>query len=142
MQNLISRTFISVSLLCISGVSLANNITVYRWVDENNVVHFSQNQPGHNNYTELTLANFEKNKPKMVAQKVKSDRVSNKQASPQSLNSDSNKCEEAKANVKTLKAYDNIQYTDSTGTVQVLSDLEKSQQLEINEKHVEVYCAQ
>ena len=37
------------SLLTIYFVTsaVAQNVTVYRWVDKNNVVHFSQHQPNH-----------------------------------------------------------------------------------------------
>lgn len=122
-------------LLCLSGWCLADNVTVYRWVDENNVVHFSQHQPKHDNYTELTMSNIVK--PQVETSKATGQ---NGIEEPIKLLPSTEKCEEAKANVRTLKAYDKIQYTDQKGTVLVLSEQEKGQQLEINEKLVEVYC--
>ena len=44
------------------GYAMADNVTVYRWVDSNNVVHFSQHQPKHDNYTELSMSNVVKAK--------------------------------------------------------------------------------
>ena len=54
---------------------------------------------------------------------------------------DSNKkCDEAKANIKTLSTFDKIQYTDNARKVNVLNEIEKTQQLEISKKQEEVYC--
>ncbi|GLX80054.1 hypothetical protein tinsulaeT_33940 [Thalassotalea insulae] len=126
-------------LLCVSGMSFADNFTVYRWVDKNNVVHFSQNQPSHDNYTELTLSNLEKKPEKDTVAEKTQDQQQTTQEDQTDLN---NKCQEAKTNLNTLKGFDNIQYTDSNGAAKVLSEVEKSQQIAINEKYVEVYCEQ
>ncbi len=137
MHQLIDIKKIGYVLLCFSSVSLANNVTVYRWVDKNNIVHYSQHQPAHDNYTELTMSNVAKKKnesPSANAQEEKNEDIA--------IASSSNKCEEAKANVRMLKAYDKIQYTDAQGTVQVLTEQEKTQQLQINETKEEVYCNQ
>ncbi|WP_286235276.1 DUF4124 domain-containing protein [Thalassotalea sediminis] len=130
-------TLILTALLLNSTV-FADNITVYRWVDKNNVVHFSQHQPEHNNYTELSLSAIPKTpEPIAVPQKEEQENTkSDEQVVTESLD----KCEAAKENVRTLEQYDNIQYTDESGNLKVLTDVEKSQQLEINKKQVEVYC--
>lgn len=116
--------------------SMADNVVVYRWVDSNNVVHFSQHQPEHDDYTELSMSNIVKPKQENsseVAEKTIQD--------PINITPTPDKCEEAKANVSTLKGFDKIQYTNAKGELQVLSEQEKIQQLAINEKQVEVYCA-
>ncbi|MDO6427809.1 DUF4124 domain-containing protein [Thalassotalea sp. 1_MG-2023] len=133
---------LTISTMLSSTLSYADNVTVYRWVDKNNVVHFSQHQPEHNNYTELSLAAIPKSvsTPKVsdtTVQKPKTKTTSNTKAIE---NETIDKCTEAKANVHTLQSYDNIQYTDGNGELKVLSATEKSQQLAINEKQVEVYC--
>jgi len=128
-------SILAVSSLSISALTMADDVTVYRWVDENNVVHFSQHQPSHNNYTELSMSNVVRKKddtPKNEKETI---------AEPLNLTPSKEKCEEAKANVRTLKAYDKIQFTDGQGKIQVLNAQEKLQQLAINEKQVEVYCA-
>lgn len=131
----------------ITAVSSAQNVTVYRWVDEKNVVHYSQHQPKHNDFTELTLSVLAKpksqqaNVSKSADNKVNSLNVlSKKREALTQSDASKSKCEQAKSNVTTLKNYDNIQYTDESGEIKVLSDLEKEQQLAINEKQVEVYC--
>ncbi|GHG02364.1 DUF4124 domain-containing protein [Thalassotalea marina] len=137
------------SLLTIYFVTsaVAQNVTVYRWVDKNNVVHFSQHQPNHNDYTELSLSVFNKTNTKLPKDDKSPAASGNSKGTQGNVNTNStkvdatkSKCDEAKANVATLKNHDNIQYTDENGQVQVLTELEKKQQLAINEKQVEVYC--
>ena len=51
----INLIFIILSFITFFSTNvLAKDIPIYRWVDENNVVHFSQSQPKDDNYTELT----------------------------------------------------------------------------------------
>ncbi len=128
-------------LIVMSAPTLAAEITVYRWVDEKNVVHFSQHQPSHDNYTELTMVEA----LKASAKKVAADPVEEPKQIAVAQSSTvkerfKQKCEEAQANVKTLKAFDNIQTTDADGTTRMLSKEEKKQQLTLSNKQVEVYC--
>lgn len=114
---------------------MAENVIVYRWVDNNNIVHFSQHQPEHDDYTELSMSNVVK------TQKDNSSDVEEKTIdAPINIGPTPDKCEEAKANVNTLKGFDKIQYTNAKGELQVLTEQEKVQQLAVNEKQVEVYC--
>ncbi|MGB1261542.1 MAG: hypothetical protein ACPG52_01425 [Cognaticolwellia sp.] len=139
----------TLSLLFVSlvsfNVSAAEKLTVYRWIDKENVVHFSQNQPTHDNYTEISMSN---NKNAVA--------MDNKASSEDSENSDfansgvensaddatKDKCTNARNNLETLEEFTKIQYKDENGKLQILSDLEKKQQLEMNKKQVEVYCTQ
>ena len=125
---------IGIILAVVSFVSSATNITIYRWVDEKNVVHFSQQQPKHDNYTELSMA-----APK-PATNIKKTAINSPEEAPIASASSQSECEKAKANVKTLNGYDKIQYTGNDGQVKILGDEQKKQQLEINKKQVEVYC--
>jgi len=121
--------------LIFSTFCFADSLTVYRWVDKNNVVHFSQHQPAHDNYTEMSLANSNipindtVNAPDEIETEV-----------PIDISSTPDKCEEARANISTLKTFERIQFTDASGKVQVLDDKAKELQLQINEKQLELYC--
>lgn len=121
--------FVSVAFL-----SSASNVTIYRWIDSNNVVHFSQQQPEHDDYTELSMSAPKRN--------ISSEKVEpvTKTETPLAVEGSKDKCEEAKANVQTLTTYDKIQYKDTDGKVKVLDATQKQQQIEINKKQVEVYC--
>lgn len=115
-------------------------ITVYRWVDDKNIVHFSQHQPSHDNYTEITMVEALKAKAKEVKaveqepapQKVVQSNVVKDRYSV--------KCEEAKSNVQTLVNFDKIQTTDDKGNVRFLTKEDKEKQLELSRKQVDLYC--
>ena len=128
---------ISLGLVLLLPLSdcLADNVQVYRWVDENNIVHFSQYQPKHNNFTELMMYSSKNVKDNnMPSQDSPSTPVN--VAQPAS----SEKCEEAKSNVSTLENFDLIQYKNTEGEVQVLTKEEKAEQLTINKKNVDTFC--
>lgn len=143
----------SISLFLITLVyfnaSAAEKLTVYRWIDKENVVHFSQNQPSHDDYTEISMANNKKssatinkdNSPEtplpndnLVAESKVEKEVSNDDLSKE-------KCRTALENIKTLQNFDTIQYKDENGKAKVLSALAKQQQLAINTTQSDVYCS-
>jgi len=124
--------------LMFSTFCCAENLTVYRWVDKNNVVHFSQHQPAHDNYTEMSLANISAPKSNNVMLPKESE---SETEVPIKISPTPNKCEEAKANIRTLKAFEKIQFTDVSGKVQVLDDKAKELQLQINEMQLKLYCS-
>lgn len=88
---------------------LANSVVIYRWVDKNNVVHFSQNQPATANYTEVVMANssrpnLQKNN---IAKPIIPSTVTSKNNVSKKLTADSSEqCEEAKKNLETLVGFD------------------------------------
>lgn len=138
-----------IQLFLILGILGTNNVfaeqlTVYRWVDENNIVHFSQHQPSHNNYTEINMANnTRQSRVPKASQDVTPERleqISTSLNGQQPSAKTSALCQSAKDNLEILQEFDNIRYKDADGKTQVLSKLEKKQQLEMNTKQVEVYC--
>jgi hypothetical protein len=127
------------------GHSFASELMVYRWVDENNVVHFSQHQPVGNEYTEFLVSN--QSKIISRADDIGSSSISDKNLAldkseantPSTINM-SEQCKEAKENLSMLLGFDKVQYTNDKGIKQLLNEQEKKQQLEINKKRTEVYC--
>jgi hypothetical protein len=133
--------FIIVTLFTFQALS--SELTVYRWVDKNNVVHFSQYQPVGDDYTEFIISNQSK-----ITSRADQTKALSEKENPEDPESDisptidaTKKCKEARENVSMLTAFDKVQYTDEDGIKQVLTGKEKQQQLEINEKRTEVYCA-
>ena len=128
---------------------IAKDIAIYRWVDDNNVVHFSQNQPKNHNYSQLTtvssyrakenklpkstkipsvddqLSKYEKNKAEVLA---KNAEIAEKN------------CKAAQLNEKTLNSFDSVMFTDSKGKNRALSDKEKRGQLALSKEHIDMYC--
>lgn len=140
-------------LLCFAAVIstnvIAKEIAIYRWVDENNVVHFSQHQPQNSNYSQLStvssyqarkkelpksssptsvdaqLTQYEKNKAEVLA---KNAEIAEKN------------CQAAKLNQKMLNSLDTIMITDTDGKNKALSDKEKEAQLALSKEHISLYC--
>jgi hypothetical protein len=135
------------ALILFSGQALASELTVYRWIDKNSVVHFSQHQPIGDEYTQYLVSN----QSKMISRADVNKNPQNissmdiiSQQSTQSVTPTINtlkKCQEAKENVSMLITFNKIQYTDDDGNKQVLTIQEKQQQLAINKKRTEIYCA-
>ena len=148
-MDIIRKSVVLSTLLLLSNTTVsAEGMVIYRWVDEDNVVHFSQHQPSHNNYTEITMAKSATPAPSespSVASDVSST-LTNNETSPtnQSLVAQkmAERCEEAKQNIKTLTNFDDIQYTDEDGNTTLLSEEDKKQQLALSQRQVEVYCEQ
>ncbi|MBO9490297.1 DUF4124 domain-containing protein [Endozoicomonas sp. G2_1] len=148
-MDIIRKSVVLSTLLLLSNTTVsAEGMVIYRWVDEDNVVHFSQHQPSHNNYTEITMAKSATPAPSespSVASDLSST-LTNNETSPanQSLVAQkmAERCEEAKQNIKTLTNFDDIQYTDEDGNTTLLSEEDKKQQLALSQRQVEVYCEQ
>ena len=124
-------------------VSAAEKLTVYRWIDKENVVHFSQNQPDLDDYIEMSMA---KNKKSSVSidstNTTESSQLKNREIGDSNEKSviSNDKCRTARENIKTLENFDKIKYEDEKGNVKVLGALEMEQQLAMNTKQAEVYC--
>lgn len=123
-------------LILLSNDAVCSNITVYRWVDENNVVHFSQYQPPHENYIELTMLKFQPSRTDVQA----SLQEVSQNASEEISTNFREKCAIAKANLKTLTEHEKVQFTGKDGQTKILDAKEKLTQIAISEKQAEVYC--
>ncbi|TWX50678.1 DUF4124 domain-containing protein [Colwellia hornerae] len=128
------------------GYCSASELMIYRWVDKDNVVHFSQHQPIGDEYTQFLVSN--QSSISSRADLITGPLVSDKDIASQQ-NTDNiaatidmpKKCLEAQENLAMLTAFDKVQYTDEKGSKQILTETEKQQQLAINQKRTEVYCA-
>ena len=136
-------------ILVYSDVFAAEQITIYRWIDKEDIVHFSQNQPDHDNYIEISMANNQKSSATVdtesspvAAQLFDNDLVTSEENSDAIDSFNKDKCISARDNISTLQNFDKIQYKDEQGNVKILGALEKQQQLAMNTKQVEVYCTQ
>jgi hypothetical protein len=128
------------------GFCSASELMVYRWVDENNVVHFSQHQPVGGEYTQFLVSNQSSvtSRADIITNPLVSDDDVISQQNQDNLTATINrpeKCLEAQENIAMLMAFDKVQYTDDKDGKQILTKIEKQQQLAINQKRTEIYCA-
>jgi len=145
----VNCSLISSWLLIIAISAFAENATIYRWIDKDNIVHFSQHQPESGHFTEMNIANTAPSEVNLVLvtaptknneEYIEDDDVIH--STEELFKSEMNeKCQEAKTNVTTLKSFDNIQTTDDEGKKSLLTQQQKKQQLEMNLKRIEIYCS-
>lgn len=138
----------------LSTSAAAKDIAIYRWVDENNVVHFSQHEPQDENYSQLiTFASYKANQPSDNTELPSADNktltVSEKLAQTEKRRADileKNKkiaeknCNAARVNIKMLNSFSKISVSDDDGKNHVLTDKERKEQLTLSNKHVDLYC--
>jgi len=131
---------------------IANDVAIYRWVDENNVVHFSQHQPQTNSYSQLTT--FASYKTKQKSANTQSEKKQFPSVDEQLSQHEKdqaeileknkviaeNNCKAAQANIKMLNAFSEISIQDPDGNKRVLTEKEKKAQIVLSNQHVDLYC--
>lgn len=128
---------------------IAKEIAIYRWVDENNVVHFSQHLPEGTNYTELTTFSSFKAKREALPEQANSPSVDEQlskfeeeRAAVAAKNKEiaDKNCKAAKINVNTLNSFDEVLFTDADGKDRAMTSKEKKEKLALSKKHIDLYC--
>lgn len=134
---------------------VANETVIYRWLDKNNVVHYSQHQPEGVEYTQLTTVSSFQAREKLP---LKSNEASNndtksiddqisqyekEKAEILAKNAEIAKknCKAAQLNEQMLNSFDDVMMTGEDGKDTVMSKKEKKEQLAINKKHISLYCS-
>jgi len=149
---LLATTLISSSLF--NTVS-AKNIAIYRWVDKDKVVHFSQNLPQDHEYTELsTVSSFKalsKSERQALADVDKAEQAVAEIEKQQNEITAKNKatfaknCKAARLNIKMLNTLDDIHINEeqSDGSIgsRPLTAAEKQEKLALSKRHEGLYCS-
>ncbi|ALO35637.1 hypothetical protein CMT41_13635 [Colwellia sp. MT41] len=149
--------FLAVTLISSSLINsaYAKNIAIYRWIDKNNIVHFSQNLPQGYDYTELsTISSFRalsKDERQALAEKDKRAQVIAQQETLQDDITAKNKatftknCKAARLNIKMLTSLDDVHVSEekSDGSIgsRPLTAAEKAEKLTLSKKHEGLYCS-
>ena len=132
----------------------AKNIAIYRWLDENNVVHFSQNLPQGDKYTELsTVSSFKalsKTERKTLSDAKNATQAIDDKEQARDDTTAKNKamyeknCKTAKLNIKMLNSLDDVlvneEKKDGTIGSRSLTTAEKQEKLALSKKHQGIYC--
>jgi len=153
-----ATTFLLATALLTSSVInsvSAKEIAIYRWVDKNNVVHFSQNLPHGDDYKELsTISSFKalsKAERKIISEQ---DATEQKELDEDKQREDTiakNKetyaknCKNARLNMRMLNSSDDIlineEKDDGTIGERALSEDEKAEKLKLSKKQEALYCS-
>ena len=132
----------------------AKEIAIYRWVDKNNIVHFSQNLPKGDEYREFsTISSYKalsKAERKLIAEQNTAEQKIADQEKQQDVVIAQNKatyeknCKAALLNIKMLNSLNEIHINEekSDGTIgsRPLTAAEKTEKLTLSKKHKELYC--
>ena len=132
----------------------AKEIAIYRWVDKNNIVHFSQNLPQGDEYREFsTISSYKalsKAERKLIAEQDEAKQKTADQEKQQDVVIAQNKatyeknCKAAQLNIKMLNSLNEIHINEekSDGTIgsRPLTVAEKAEKLTLSNKHKELYC--
>jgi len=131
---------------------IAKDIAIYRWVDENNVVHFSQHQPQTNSYSQLTT--FASYNAKQKSTQAQSDNKQLPSVDEQLAQHEKEQaeileknreiteknCKAAQLNIKMLNSFSKVTILDPEGINRVLTDTEKKAQIVLSNQHIDLYC--
>ncbi|MCP4988913.1 MAG: DUF4124 domain-containing protein [Colwellia sp.] len=152
----ITSALLTAALVASSFISnaFAKEVAIYRWVDKNNLVHFSQNLPKSDEYTELsTISSYKalsRPERKTLAdekaagqanEKLEKDQV--KIAAKNKATFDKN-CKAARLNIKMLSSLADIHISVAEGDGSIgsrpLTTKEKAEKFTLSKKHEELYC--
>ncbi|WOH39157.1 DUF4124 domain-containing protein [Thalassotalea fonticola] len=117
----------------------AKEVTVYRWVDENNVVHYGQHEPLEDDFAEITIETTYSPVQAPLKESVSAE-AKEKQLSNQVAQASNIKCKNAEANLRTLNDFAKVEVTEKSGKSRLLTDKERIQRIRQSEKEVEAYC--
>lgn len=141
------------SFLIPTTVINAKDIAIYRWVDKNNVVHFSQNLPKTDEYTELsTVSSFKalskkerivKQEAEQAAIEEQAQQVSQEERDIANKELFEKNCKAARLNIKMLSSFEQVLVTETSeegkSKNRALTQKEKEEKLELSKKHVDLY---
>ncbi|WP_394176753.1 DUF4124 domain-containing protein [Thalassotalea litorea] len=127
-------------LTTVAAQAIAKDVTVYRWVDKNGQIHYTQHEPIDNEYAEVKIDTpYNKSKPSLMDKSVNTD-IGSEVVSAKLAKQGKEKCVNAKNNLRVLNDFPKVKVTEEDGSTRLLTPLEKQQQLRIAENEVEVYC--
>lgn len=144
------------ALLTSSVVNVVNakEIAIYRWVDKNDIVHFSQNLPKGDEYREFSTISSYKALSKAEREMIAEEDTAAQKVAVQEKQQDDviakNKatfeknCKAARLNIKMLNSLNDIHINEekSDGTIgsRPLTTSEKAEKMALSKNHENLYC--
>ncbi|NMP32866.1 DUF4124 domain-containing protein [Thalassotalea sp. M1531] len=140
------KSLLALLILSTVGAASAQESTIYRWVDSNNVVHFSHEHPTDKDYAQIDVqVSYAPVAKKAEDSENEENENENENTDGDQLPQNSKEmikqnCESAKLNLKTLGDYEKVFYKDLEGNSRLLSAEEKTEQMALSQKYVDVFC--
>lgn len=139
---------ISSTLLIFTTSVLAQNVPVYKWVDDQGVVHFSHSYPSNKDaslvevrvdYTPSEIIEDRKAAELAKNEAEISEQMEAKQTE-ENLKLMADNCKSAQANKKVLTNFEKVMVKNEDGSETLLTGESLAAQIEITDKHIDVYC--
>jgi hypothetical protein len=140
MYDITIRTAAQVILFSLlsSPANAYNGGVVYRWLDENNVLHFSQVAPATID-TETVSVELAYQPPEKK-QTMEPSEVAQSQTNEMTKTEKLKQCLLAENNLTILSENKNISFTDLVGVKHLLTEKEKVEHLATSKKLIKMYC--
>ncbi|MFK5912815.1 MAG: DUF4124 domain-containing protein [Woeseiaceae bacterium] len=114
---------------------------LYKWVDAEGNVHYSQKRPRETKYTKIKppAAPAESSKPLYSSGKTSTTpktAITSENAKNEKIRADN--CAKAKKNLNSYTVY--RRFRDKEGNVKVIDDQERARQIEVSQKAINDFC--
>lgn len=137
------RTLLLVALLGLAVISPAQAVSLYKWVDENGHVHYSQTPPdksaAKSEQIQVKDTNpYQTEQDKAAARKSDENKPTTTDAAAQVVETRKKNCEIARQNLQTFQNSDRVQQPD--GTVITLSEEMRASKIKEAQAMINAYC--
>ena len=134
--------------LVLASSVVASEVSIYKWVDDEGVVHFSHSHPANKEATEVDIqvaySSSAIDSEKTTEEQKAEDDEENEELRLAQVEKNKKmfeeNCQSAQANHKMLSNFKKVLMQDENGNEKLLTGEEITEQLEINKKHLDVYC--
>ncbi len=131
------------ALLVASAQASVTKVKVFRWVDENGVVTFSEYRPEKSTYVELEIEGDRVLKGKEQVSNLDNSKSSEESSAEavKELNAQAKVyCEKARHNLKVLGSFKNVRVLDEDGNPKILNQNDVNQQRALAERQIDLFC--
>ena len=139
---------LSCAIVIMTTSTYAAEVSIYKWVDDNGIAHFSHSHPANKIATEVDVQVAYSPDAQAIMDNegiTNDDSAENKEKRRSELAKKNEKmfaenCKAAQANKKILSNFKKILVQDENGEEKLLTGDQITDQLAVNEKHIDIYC--
>ncbi|MCJ8320666.1 MAG: DUF4124 domain-containing protein [Colwellia sp.] len=137
---------ISCSILLLVNSVFASDVTIYKWIDDKGIVHFSNSHPADKDATIVDIQVAYSSSIDEINESVQSEETPNVQDQEYTERAEKNikmfaqNCKSAQANKKILTSFKKVLIKDEDGNDMLLTGDDITAELELTDKHIDIYC--
>jgi len=139
---------LSCAISIMTTSAFAAEVPIYKWFDDKGIAHFSNSHPANKAATEVDVQVAYSPAPQDIENEdgvSTGEDIEAKEKKRAVLNEKNAKmfaenCKSAQANKKILSNFKKVLVQDENGQEKLLTGDEITEQLAVNEKHIDIYC--